>query len=155
MKKLIPVILLFLTISINAQSVETVKFSDLQNKILYAEAPLTIFNFWATWCGPCVKEMPHFDALETENKGVKVYFVSLDFKQDFEKVKKFLVKKNLKSEVLYLDEKDPDSYMRKVSNDWSGAIPATLFVTDLGKSFFYEKAFTKDELQKTVRKYLN
>jgi hypothetical protein len=99
--------------------------------------------------------MPHFDALETENKGVKVYFVSLDFKQDFEKVKKFLVKKNLKSEVLYLDEKDPDSYMRKVSNDWSGAIPATLFVTDLGKSFFYEKAFTKDELQKTVRKYLN
>lgn len=155
MKKLFFLILLVTFLSAKSQAVETIKFDQLQEKMLYAEAPLTVFNFWATWCGPCVKEMPHFDALERENGDIKVYFISLDFKQDFDKVEKFLTKRNLKSEVLYLDEKDPDSYMRKVSNDWSGAIPATLFVTDLGKTFFHEKAFTKEELQKTVEKYLN
>jgi len=155
MKKLFFLLLLITCLSGNSQAVETIKFSQLQDKILYADAPLTVFNFWATWCGPCVKEMPHFDALKSEKGDIKVYFVSLDFKQDFNRVEKFLAKRNLKSEVLYLDEKDPDSYMRKVSNDWSGAIPATLFVTDLGKTFFHEKAFTKEELQETVEKYLN
>ena len=142
-------------LTVQSQNIEAIKFSELQNKILYADAPLTVFNFWATWCGPCVKEMPHFDNLETENEDIKVYFVSLDFKQDFERVRKFVAKKDLKSEVLYLDEKDPNSYMRKVNKDWSGAIPASLFVTDLGKTYFFEKAFTKEELQKTVEKYLN
>lgn len=155
MKK--PLIALLLVIALNAhsQSVETIRFSELQSKILYTDAPLTIFNFWATWCGPCVKEMPYFESIDSENSNVKVYFVSVDFKQDLEKVKKFVDKRSVKSEVLFLDEKDPDSYMRKVSNSWSGAIPATLFVTDLGKTFFHEKAFTKDELQDAVEKYLN
>ena len=155
MKKLFFLFAIVSAVSVQSQRINTIKLSELQNKILYADAPLTIFNFWATWCGPCVKEMPHFDELGSENENVTVYFISLDFKQDFEKVEKFMAKRNLKSEVFYLDEKDPDNYMRKISNDWSGAIPATLFVTDLGKTFFFEKAFTKEELAKTVKKYLN
>ena len=144
-----------LSLHLTAQEVEVVKFSDLQKKILYTDAPLTIFNFWATWCGPCIKELPHFDALESQNKDIKVYLVSIDFQSELERVKKFVVKKSLQSDVLFLDEKDPDDYMGKVSNDWSGAIPATLFVTDLGKTYFHEKAFTKEELEKTIKKYLN
>lgn len=138
-----------------AQEVEVVKFADLQKKMLYTEAPLTVFNFWATWCGPCIKELPHFDALESENSNVKVYLVSIDFQSELEKVKKFVAKKALNSDVLFLDEKDPDDYMGKVSQEWSGAIPATLFVTDLGKTYFHEKAFTKEELEKTIKNYLN
>ena len=155
MKKLFLVILLAFTLNVHSQDVEVIKFSDLQEKILYTEAPLTIFNFWATWCRPCVLEMPHFDQLESEYEDIKVYFVSLDFQQDMEKVKNFVIKKKIQSEVLYLDEKDPDEYMRKVSNSWTGAIPATLFVTDVGKTYFHEKAFTKQELQDIVKKYLN
>ncbi|MEQ9402521.1 MAG: TlpA disulfide reductase family protein [Cyclobacteriaceae bacterium] len=155
MKKSFFTLLLIATLAVHSQSVETVTFAELQKKILYTEAPLTIFNFWTTWCGPCIKEMPHFDAINEGSSDVKVYFVSVDFKQDFEKIKKLIDKRNIKSEVLFLDEKDPDSYMRKVSPDWSGAIPATLFVNNLGKTFFYEKAFTKEELEKAVEKYLN
>ena len=144
-----------ITFFASSQEVEIVKFSELQEKMLYAEAPLTIFNFWATWCGPCIKEIPYFEELESKNGNIKVYLVSLDFKNQLEKVKKFVVDKNLKPEVLFLDEKDPDTYMPKVSQEWSGAIPATLFVTDLGKKFFHEKAFTQEELEETVNKYLN
>lgn len=154
-KKLVLASCILLSLNVSAQEVEVVKFSDLQKKILYAEAPLTVFNFWATWCGPCIKELPHFDALGKENKDVKVYLVSIDFQGELEKVKSFIAKRSLQSDVLFLDEKDPDSYMGKVSNDWTGAIPATLFVTDLGKTYFHEKAFTKEELETTIKKYLN
>lgn len=155
MKKLALALCIMVSIDLSAQEVEIVKFSDLQKKMLYTEAPLTVFNFWATWCGPCIKELPHFDELESNNKDIKVYLVSIDFQSELERVKKFVTKKSLKSDVLFLDEKDPDDYMGKVSNDWSGAIPATLFVTDLGKTYFHEKAFTKEELEKTIKKYLN
>ena len=154
MKKLFSILLLVFVLTSHGQTIQTVSFADLQEKMLYTDAPLTVFNFWATWCGPCVKEMPYFQEVDS-NEDVKVYFVSVDFKQDMEKVEKFIAKRQLKTEVLFLDEKDPDSYMRKVSNDWSGAIPATLFVTDLGKTFFHEKAFTKEELNEAVQKYLN
>lgn len=155
MKRLALVICILVSVHLTAQEVEVVKFADLQKKMLYTEAPLTVFNFWATWCGPCIKELPHFDKLEGENKNIKVYLVSIDFQNELERVKKFVEKKSLKSDVLFLDEKDPDDYMGKVSQDWSGAIPATLFVTDLGKTYFHEKAFTKEELEKTIEKYLN
>ena len=130
-----------------------IRFDDLQKKMLNTEAPLTVFNFWATWCGPCIKELPHFE--EIGDQGVKVYLVSVDFVSDLKKVQTFTKKRKLRSDVLFLDEKDPDSYMRKISDDWSGAIPATLFVTGSGKTFFHEKAFTREELQETVKKYMN
>jgi thiol-disulfide isomerase/thioredoxin len=154
-KKFALVFCLIGTLHLYSQDVEVVKFADLQKKMLYTDAPLTVFNFWATWCGPCIKELPHFDTLESENENVKVYLVSIDFQSELERVKKFVSKKSLQSDVLFLDEKDPDNYMGKVSQEWSGAIPATLFVTDLGKTYFHEKAFTKEELEKTIKKYLN
>lgn len=155
MKKLICLLALIISLQLSAQEVEVVKFGDLQKKMLYTEAPLTVFNFWATWCGPCIKELPHFEELDQTYEDVKVYLVSIDFQNELEKVKKFVEKKGLKSEVLFLDEKDPDSYMPKVSQEWTGAIPATLFVTELGKTYFYEKAFTKEELEKTINNHLN
>ena len=156
MKKTLTIFLIVFTfIGATAQDVEVVTFPELQKKMLYADSPLTVFNFWATWCGPCIKELPYFDALESQNENIKVYFVSVDFQSELEKVKKFVEKRSVKSEVLFLNEKDPDDYMMKVSQDWTGAIPATLFVTDLGKTYFHEKSFTKEELEKTIKKYLN
>lgn len=155
MNKILTVAFLVLSLQLSAQEVEVIKFEDLQNKMLNTEASVTVFNFWATWCGPCIKELPYFDQLGEANENVKVYLVSIDFANELERVKKFVIKQSLKSEVLFLDEKDPDTYMPKVSKDWSGAIPATLFVTDLGKTYFYEKAFTKSELESAVNSYLN
>ncbi|MEO9872279.1 TlpA family protein disulfide reductase [Ekhidna sp.] len=155
MKKIVLAFAILVSIQLSAQKVEVIKFSELQDKILYTESELTVFNFWATWCAPCIKELPYFDELESKNTNIKVYLVSIDFQNEVERVKKFVTKRALNSDVLFLDEKDPDTYMSKVSQEWSGAIPATLFVTDLGKTYFHEKAFTKEELEKTVKKYLN
>ncbi|MCO5142427.1 MAG: TlpA family protein disulfide reductase [Oligoflexia bacterium] len=54
------------------------KFSDFHKK-------LTLINFWASWCGPCIKELPSLRALENElhDKGFRV--LSLIMEEDFEK----------------------------------------------------------------------
>lgn len=155
MRTIVIAFFLLSSLSLYSQEIEVVKFEDLQKKMMTSDADLTVFNFWATWCKPCIQELPHFDALESENENIKVYLVSIDFQDQLDRVKSFVAKKSFASDVLFLDEKDPDSYMEKVSPDWSGAIPATLFITSLGKTYFHEKAFTKEELNSTINKYLN
>jgi thiol-disulfide isomerase/thioredoxin len=154
MVKYLFLVFVFYATTISAQ-VQVIRAADLEEKIADSDADLTVFNFWATWCGPCIKELPHFDELESNYKNVKVYLVSIDFKNQLDRVRSFVEKKELKSEVLFIDEKDPEVFMNKVSDQWTGAIPATLFVTDLGKTYFHESAFTKEELIRTIEKYLN
>lgn len=154
MRRLLICIGIVWSVSAQSQEVNVIKFPELQKRILTADAEVTIFNFWATWCGPCVKELPHFESY-AGNEKVKVYLVSLDFEEDLEKVKKFVAGKGLKSEVLFLNEKNYNTFMDKISKEWTGAIPATLFVDKWGKTYFHEKAFTKEELDDKIKSYLN
>lgn len=154
MRKVLITALTVSPIFLMAQDIKVIKFPELQKRILTADAPLTVFNFWATWCGPCVKEIPHFETYAS-NPNVKVVFVSMDFSDELEKVKKFVKNQELKSEVVLLDETDYNTIIDKISKDWSGAIPATLFVDEWGKTNFHEKEFTKEQLDNTINEYLN
>lgn len=110
-----------------------------------------IVNFWATWCGPCVKELPYFEQLHEDAAGTnrKVLLVSLDFVTQLESnVIPFLEKKQLKSEVVLMDESRPNEWIPRVSKEWSGAIPATLFVNTQKKTrHFHEGSFEEGELE--------
>ena len=131
-------------------------YSNLENAILKKENTIYVVNFWATWCGPCVKELPHFEQLNTENKKVKVVLISLDFKNQFEsKLLPFLKKKNIKSEVVLLTDKDYNTWLPMVDKDWSGSIPATLIIKN-GKKYFTERLFSNyDELKEYLNTIIN
>lgn len=131
-------------------------YSNLENAILKKENTIYVVNFWATWCGPCVKELPHFEQLNTENKKVKVVLISLDFKNQFEsKLLPFLKKKNIKSEVVLLTDKDYNTWLPMVDKDWSGSIPATLIIKN-GKKYFTEILFSNyDELNEYLNAIIN
>ena len=65
-----------------AQTIPVWKLADLKKAIHESKEP-TILNFWATFCKPCVAELPHFQALANQYKakGVKLIMVSLDLKE--------------------------------------------------------------------------
>lgn len=116
-----------------------------------------IINFWATWCRPCVKELPYFETINKNYKSekVKVILVSLDFKAKVKEILlPFLKKKRLSSEVILLSDPNTNFWINEISQDWSGAIPATIIKK--GKSYdFYEQDFEYNELNKLVKQKLN
>ena len=115
-----------------------------------------VVNFWATWCAPCVKELPYFEKINKEYKanGVELLLVSLDFPRKYEtKLKPFLKEKQLKSNVVCLNDVDQNRWIPEIDTTWSGAIPATIIYKG-GKRKFYEKSFTYEELEKEVQQFL-
>jgi thiol-disulfide isomerase/thioredoxin len=131
-------------------------YSTLEKEILSDKNTVYVVNFWATWCAPCVKELPHFEKLNSENKNIKIVLVSLDFKNQFEsKLLPFLKKKSIKSEVVFLSDTNYNAWLPLVDKDWSGSIPATLIIKN-GKNFFVEKTFSNyGELNDYVNKIIN
>lgn len=133
-------------------------FDELENEYLNRTSDeVLVLNFWATWCKPCVKELPAFEQLGAEFKdyGVEVVLVSLDFPEHVEKaVVPFIEKNDLKNEVVLLDDPDANTWIPKVSSTWSGAIPATLIIKE-GQRYFYEQSFTYESLKNEVQPLLN
>jgi thiol-disulfide isomerase/thioredoxin len=114
-----------------------------------------VVNFWATWCGPCVHELHCFAELDSAYKGtkLKVILVSNDFKKDiYTKLDPFVLKRNIKSEVLFLDETNDNEWIPKIDSTWQGNIPATLIVNK-AKSYrkFIPLETTYAELDSLVR----
>ncbi|WP_224483516.1 TlpA disulfide reductase family protein [Robertkochia aurantiaca] len=114
-----------------------------------------IVNFWATWCKPCVAELPHFEEIGKKYKdaGVEVILVSLDFPSKTEEsLLPFVKEHNLSSQVVLLDDPRQNEWIPKVDENWSGAIPATVIISQNERSF-YEKSFTFKELEAELLKH--
>lgn len=145
------------SVQIQAQKVAVFdSYSELEKTVLSDSSTTYVVNFWATWCAPCVKELPHFEQLNSENKSIKVVLISLDFKNQYEaKLLPFIKKKDIKSEVVLLTDKDYNTWLPTVDKDWSGSIPATLVIKN-GKKFFVEKMFSSyEELSQYVNSIIN
>jgi thiol-disulfide isomerase/thioredoxin len=115
-----------------------------------------VINFWATWCNPCVKEMPAFKELHEKykNQNVEILLVSLDFGRDIQnKIKQFSDRHGIELQVVILDDPDSNSWIDKVSPEWSGAIPATL-IYNRNTRTFYERSFSFSELENELLKFL-
>ena len=65
----------------NAQTIQSMSFDQLQKKVLSTKDSIVVLNFWATWCKPCVEELPEFEKINSNYKSnkVKVILVNLDF----------------------------------------------------------------------------
>lgn len=130
------------------------KLNDLLKRMDNTSDTVYVVNFWATWCKPCVQELPEFEAFSKQHQSekIKVLLVCLDFKEDLEKkVNPFLKKNNYQTECVLLDEVDGNTYINAVSKEWSGAIPATLVTfRNRKKQRFAERKLNAEGLSKMV-----
>ena len=157
MKKVIVLLFLSLSLCAKAQQAQLIKLEQLQELMEAKTDHIKVINFWATWCAPCVKEMPLFEKLGQERPDVKVTLVSMDLDLDPnpEKVHKFVARKKLQSQVLILDETNPNEWIDKVDKNWSGALPATIIINGkTGQRKFVEKELHEGDLEKLIAEIL-
>ncbi|HOZ74579.1 MAG TPA: TlpA family protein disulfide reductase [Flavobacterium sp.] len=141
----------------NGVTVKSYDFNELAPLLNKQNDTTYVVNFWATWCKPCVEELPHFEKLHANFKDqkVKVLLVSLDLPKQVESnLIPYIRKKQLQSYVVHLGDPDMNSWINKVDPQWSGAIPATIIYNGR-KRKFYEQSFSYEQLQTELEKIKN
>ena len=136
---------------------EVYDYDGLEPLINQKDNNVHVVNFWATWCAPCIKELPYFEAINEKYKGknVDVLLVSLDFPNKYDSaLKPFIKKNNLKSKVVALNDTDQNRWITAIDKEWSGALPATIIYKG-NKRQFYEKSFTQTELENELKQFLS
>jgi thiol-disulfide isomerase/thioredoxin len=159
MKKLIFIAILFIGayLPASAQHIPAYDANALMQRASSGDT-LYVINFWATWCAPCVKELPCFDTLQARYKGkpVKVLLVSFDFKDSYpQKIISFINKKKVQPDVLWFTETNANEFIPKIESSWSGALPATLILQP-SKKFrsFTEGVISTGSLSKVIDRQL-
>lgn len=149
----------FVLAALVATSVPEVTLADLERRFAAGSDTVYVVNFWATWCRPCVAELPAFDHLartsSSFSRPMKVVLVSLDSKRDHEPtLEPFVRKRAMACEVVRLNEKSPHLWIDRVHSSWQGSIPAT-WIVSRGRRVFHEREFTQRELIDTVQQFFH
>jgi thiol-disulfide isomerase/thioredoxin len=151
-------LLQFSAMRLQAQNVTIYKLPDLQKLLQRNTDTVYVINFWATWCRPCVEELPYFEQAKITfaQQKVRIILVSLDDRADLHtKLKPFLLRKQIKSKVVLLDETDYNSWINKIEPTWEGAIPATIIYNNSKKKrTFLERELSQNELISFIQNHL-
>jgi peroxiredoxin len=99
---------------------ESISLSDFKGKIV-------MVNFWATWCGPCLAEIPHFQAIYDERAGTDLVFLAIDIQESASTVQNF-VESNAVTFPVLLDSQADVAKLYCLP----AALPQTLFINHEG-----------------------
>jgi thiol-disulfide isomerase/thioredoxin len=142
-----------------AQNVKLIGIPELEKVLNDNSDRLSVIHLWATWCAPCIKELPNFQktAAMYDTSNVRFLLVSLDFKSQVEKqLIPFLKKNNISLEVVVITNTDYNSWIDKIDPDWEGTIPATLMFNKKEKiRYFHSGEIPEAELTRLINKYSN
>lgn len=137
-----------------SQNIKLIKVSELLKRVNNNSDTTYIVNFWATWCAPCVKELPSFDTIATTypNDKIKILLVSLDFVDAIDtRLIPFIKKKQITHEIVVLDETNGNYFIPQISEKWSGVIPATWIINHNKKvNYFFERKIQFDFLKTKI-----
>ena len=154
MRKLTLLATLMLTLSMGKAQKIYESFEDLAPLLAQTQNDTTyVINFWATWCAPCVKELPYFEKLHQgmASQKIKVILVSLDFRKDLEtKLKPFLEQRQFSASVAALVDSRQNQWIDKIDPSWSGAVPATLVYRGRQRQFKEGEFENFEDLQQFV-----
>ena len=151
-------LIISLGLTTNAQNISSLKITDVVKYYSQQTDSIYIINFWATWCKPCVEELPYLQSVSKKyaDKKVKLLLVSLDLASFYPaKIASFAKKQNITADIAWLNETDADYFCNQVDKKWSGSIPATIIVNAAtGYKQFYEQQFEEKEFEVELKKAL-
>jgi len=157
MKSVMIGLVLFLSLSAGAQKIKSIKAGELEKTIRENKNPL-IVNFWATFCVPCLQEIPYFQELAEKYKpdGVSILFVSLDLQAAYpDSIIKTARKHKISEPIVWLNETNADYFCPKIDSSWTGAMPSSLFVNNAtGYHKFFEEPLSREKLEKEIQAML-
>lgn len=140
-----------------AQKVASWKVTDVRNFIDKSDSILVI-SFWATFCKPCVEEIPYLESISNKYKDqkVKVLLVSLDTRDSFpDEIERFIKRNNYTSQVVWLNETNADYFCPKIDKSWSGSLPSTLIINKkTGYKKFIEEQMKPEQFETELKKAL-
>lgn len=139
-----------------AQQLRVVQWPEVKSILQEKNDSLLILHFWATWCRPCVAELPHFEKIRKELSGknrIRFRYISLDLAEDKFSVEAFAAKKLPGASVWLLDETDYNKWIHQLDEKWSGALPATLvFYPSTNNRIFAEGEVNEEKLRSIIKK---
>lgn len=98
---------------------KTIQLADMRGKVVF-------INFWATWCPPCIAEIPSIQKLFNETQGEEIIFLMVDIDGDYSKANNFMLNKGYSLPVYTLAS--------SVSKDiYKGSTPTTVILDKSGK----------------------
>ncbi len=142
---------------LKSQQITTLNFEELEPYLQRQSDSLYMIHFWATWCVPCIKEMPAIQQIANvySNSKLNILLVSLDMPGQIEaRLLPFIEKNQLTPKVVLLNDPDFNAWIDKVSTEWGGGIPATLIYSPKHRDF-YERSFEYEQLNQLINTKLN
>ena len=116
------------------KSYENVVFKDINNEDINLETfrgKLVMLNFWATWCLPCIEEMPLLDSLQSNNSLNNLKILPINISQEnLKKIKSFYKRLDIKNLDIYY------APSTKIASKFSlRGIPTSILINKDGKEF--------------------
>lgn|GEM_PF-1012774 len=118
--------------SFEAAPIEAVRMGRLVEKLKASRGHITVLNVWATWCKPCLEEMPELVRFfrEYRSKGVRFLSVSADHPDTLaDRVRPYIEQQRIPFAVWVVGGESPDELVQAIDPRWQGSLPAT-FVFD-------------------------
>jgi thiol-disulfide isomerase/thioredoxin len=134
--------------------VQPIKATEIQHVVSqFSGNKAVLINVWATWCIPCIEELPYIVRVREEfQDNLEVVFISADFPEAIDRVETFLAENNVHWQTYLKDDRD-EPFIDAVWKDWSGAIPATVIYTKSGEFMTaFERPATYEEFKELARK---
>ena len=129
---------------------EKINFKNINNETINLnkfENSLIIINFWATWCAPCIEEMPSLNRLQSNPifKNLKIIPINVG-RDNVEKSKNFFKKLNINNLEIYFD-KDVELANKFLLR----GLPTTVFINKKGEEFARVIGFVDFDNKKIIK----
>ncbi|MFN8236609.1 MAG: TlpA disulfide reductase family protein [Chitinophagales bacterium] len=138
-----------------AQDIPMVKIEELKKVYTRPNDTTYVVNFFATWCGPCMMEIPVLNKFreDTKDTNIQLIMVSLDNSKSLRKLPMLIKKLKIKAPVYLLNESADYSWLPYIDKRWQGSIPATMVINvNRNKKAFFETPLEEGQLQFYLKK---